>query len=74
MWVGGARGLPAVSSRKLTSLQDSLQGSPVKLGTIPRRFAWPLRKDDAHKSRSGSIVYKLASPQESHSHGLRQGV
>ena len=24
----------------------------VKLGTIQRRLAWPLRKDDTHKSRS----------------------
>ncbi len=31
---------------------DSLRGSSVKVGTIQRRFAWPLRKDDTHKSRS----------------------
>ena len=31
---------------------DSLRGSSVKIGTIQRRLAWPLRKDDAHKSRS----------------------
>jgi len=24
----------------------------VKIGTIQRRLAWPLRKDDTHKSRS----------------------
>ena len=30
----------------------SLLRSPVKIGTIPRRLAWPLRKDDTHKSRS----------------------
>ena len=31
---------------------DSLRGSSIKIGTIQRRLAWPLRKDDAHKSRS----------------------
>ena len=31
---------------------DSLRGSSVKIGTIQRRLAWPLRKDDALKSRS----------------------
>ena len=31
---------------------DSLCGSSVKIGTIQRRLAWPLRKDDTHKSRS----------------------
>ena len=32
-------------------LLDSLRGSSVKIGTIQRRLAWPLRKDDTHKSR-----------------------
>ena len=27
------------------------KGSSVKIGTIQRRLAWPLRKDDTHKSR-----------------------
>ncbi len=31
---------------------DSLRGSSDKIGTIQRRLAWPLRKDDTHKSRS----------------------
>ena len=31
---------------------DSLRGPCVKFGTIQRRLAWPLRKDDTHKSRS----------------------
>ena len=26
-------------------------GTSVKIGTIQRRLAWPLRKDDTHKSR-----------------------
>ena len=34
---------------------DSLRGSSVKIGTIQRRLAWPLRKDDTHKSRSVNI-------------------
>ena len=38
---------------------DSLRGSSVKIGTIQRRLAWPLRKDDTHKSRS---VQSLLSP------------
>ena len=33
---------------------DSFRGSSVKIGTIQRRLAWPLRKDDTHKSRSGN--------------------
>ena len=33
-------------------VMDSLRESSVKLGTIQRRLAWPLRKDDTHKSRS----------------------
>ena len=31
---------------------DSLRGSSDKIGTIQRGSAWPLRKDDTHKSRS----------------------
>ncbi|CAN0841132.1 hypothetical protein LINGRAHAP2_LOCUS3106 [Linum grandiflorum] len=28
-------------------------GTFDKIGTIQRRLAWPLRKDDTHKSRNG---------------------
>ena len=35
-----------------TVLLDSLRGSSVNIGTIQRRLAWPLRKDDTHTSRS----------------------
>ncbi|CAN1161746.1 hypothetical protein LINPERHAP2_LOCUS24110, partial [Linum perenne] len=28
-------------------------GTSDKIGTIQRRLAWPLRKDDTHKSRNG---------------------
>ena len=38
-----------------SSISDSLRGSSVKIGTIQRRLAWPLRKDDTHKSRSVNI-------------------
>ena len=33
-------------------IPDSLRGSSDKIGTIQRRLAWPLRRDDTHKSRS----------------------
>ena len=33
---------------------DSLRGSSVKIGTMQRRLAWPLRKDDTHES--GSVL------------------
>ena len=35
--------------------EDSLRGSSVKLGTMQRRLAWLLRKDDTHTSRSVNI-------------------
>ena len=35
-----------------SNFSDSLRGSSVKIGTIQRRLAWPLRKDDTRKSRS----------------------
>jgi hypothetical protein len=41
------------------SLLDSLRGSSVQFGTIQKRLAWPLRKDDTHKSRS-VIVFKTS--------------
>ena len=36
---------------------DSLRGSSVKIGTIQRRLAWPLRKDDTQKSRMVSNFF-----------------
>ena len=41
------------------SCLDSLRGSSVKIGTTQRRLAWPLHKDDTHKSRSVSIFHNL---------------
>ena len=40
---------------------DSLRGSSVKIGTIQRRLAWPLRKDDTHKSRSVNNFFTVNS-------------
>ena len=37
---------------KINSDYLELFGASVKIGTIQRRLAWPLRKDDTHKSRS----------------------
>ena len=43
-----------------TVRMDSLRGSSIKIGTIQRRLAWPLRKDDTHKSRSvNNCLFKL---------------
>ena len=36
---------------------DSLRGPSVKIGAMQRRLAWPLRKDDTHKSRLKQIYY-----------------
>ena len=35
----------------------SLRGSSVKIGTIQRILAWPLRKDDTHTSRSVNNIH-----------------
>uniref|UniRef100_A0A7I3ZQ53 Uncharacterized protein n=1 Tax=Physcomitrium patens TaxID=3218 RepID=A0A7I3ZQ53_PHYPA len=32
-----------------------------KIGTIQRRLAWPLRKDDTHKSRNGPNFFPLST-------------
>ena len=45
--------------------EDSFRESSVKIGTMQRILAWPLRKDDAHKSRSVSdTVRKSKTRQE----------
>ena len=38
-------------------ISDSLRGSSVKLGTIQRILAWPLRTDDTHTSISVNNTY-----------------
>ncbi|RID49323.1 hypothetical protein BRARA_H00130 [Brassica rapa] len=47
-------------------------GTSDKIGTIQRRLAWPLRKDDTHKSRNGpnfffSFFFSNRSPSSSSS-------
>ena len=58
------RGLGRKRVSKL--LLDSLRGSSVKIGTIQRRLAWPLRKDDTHKSRSVNNFFSCLSLSLSH--------
>jgi hypothetical protein len=52
-------------------LVDLLRESSVKIGTIQRRLAWPLRKDDTQKSRmvSNFFAYSLVAASQL-SHGL----
>ncbi|KAI9385718.1 hypothetical protein POPTR_011G103401v4, partial [Populus trichocarpa] len=45
-----------ISLRMVTGSRDLKlvpSGTSDKIGTIQRRLAWPLRKDDTHKSRNG---------------------
>ncbi|ESW33407.1 hypothetical protein PHAVU_001G066700 [Phaseolus vulgaris] len=39
-------------------------GTSDKIGTIQRRLAWPLRKDDTHKSRNGPNFFLFFSVME----------
>ncbi|KAG8501462.1 hypothetical protein CXB51_003770 [Gossypium anomalum] len=41
-------------------------GTSDKIGTIQRRLAWPLRKDDTHKSRNGPNFFSSFSKFASH--------
>ena len=50
---------------------DSLRGSSVKIGTIQKRLAWPLRKDDTHKSRS---VNNFLRPAATYCYGSAQAL
>ena len=53
-WVCGPLALagPAIEGGGFHRLKsDSPRRSSDKIGTIQRRLAWPLRKDDTHKSR-----------------------
>jgi len=40
------------------SLQDVSSETSDKIGTIQRRLAWPLHKDDMHKSRNGPVEWE----------------
>ena len=53
---------------------DSLRGSSVKIGTIQRRLAWPLRKDDTHKSRSVNNFFHSRRACNSPGHSLGGGM
>ena len=44
--------VPDTPATKRSWFTDSLRRSSVNIGTMQRRLAWPLRKDDTHKSRS----------------------
>ena len=44
-------------------LRRNPSGSSVKIGTIQRRLAWPLRKDDTHKSRMYHFFFSSHSPK-----------
>ena len=52
---------------------DSLRESSVNIGTIQRGIAWPLRKDDTHKSRSVNMLYKVFAHKTilTYMHGAR---
>ena len=44
-------------AQRMHDLPEPLRGSSDKIGTMQRRLAWPLRKDDTHKSRSVPSFY-----------------
>ena len=51
------------------------RASSVKIGTIQSRLAWPLRKDDTHKSRSGNnFLTKVFWPARSEGLGEFTGL
>ena len=60
---GGALGFlhppKAEEERERERERDSLGGSSAKIGTIQKRLAWPLRKDDTHTSRSVPNFFDL---------------
>ena len=52
------RPAPQIRSGDLRS--ESRKRSSAKIGTIQRRLAWPLRKDDTHKSRMYHFFVSLS--------------
>ena len=57
---GNLSGSPiTVLRRKHVFISDPLRGSSVKIRTIQRRVAWPLRKDATHKSRGVIITFAV---------------
>ena len=65
-WLGASLPVPAAVWRTNMPngpiLLDSFRGSSVKIGTIQRKLAWPLRKDDTLKSGSVLIFCKTTRP------------
>jgi hypothetical protein len=52
--------------RKSETVRFVPSGTSDKIGTIQRRLAWPLRKDDTHKSRNGpNFFFFFTFPQVS---------
>ena len=47
----GEGGRAAAQTRGARKRLEPRKRSSAKIGTIQRRLAWPLRKDDTHKSR-----------------------
>lgn len=57
---GNLSGSPiTVLRRNQVFISDPLRGSSVKIRTIQRRVAWPLRKDATHKSRGVIITFAV---------------
>jgi len=48
---------PPCRVRTMSAKVDSLRGSSVRIGTMQRRLAWPLRKDDTHKWRGINMFF-----------------
>ncbi|CAM6066690.1 unnamed protein product [Sphagnum tenellum] len=59
--VGGFDKVINRSSRVGTQWKHDIVSSETsdKIGTIQRRLAWPLRKDDTHKSRNGPNFFSF---------------
>ena len=47
--------------RKSAAASIVPEGTSDKIGTIQRRLAWPLRKDDTHKSRNGPNFFEISA-------------
>ena len=69
------RQLPSAYDPSRVLFDGTSLRSSAKIGTIQRRLAWPLRKDDTHKSRSVSNFFgKLCSFSADHNFiGKAQG-
>ena len=46
--------------KKSTAASIVPSGTSDKIGTIQRRLAWPLRKDDTHKLRNGPNFFEIS--------------